>query len=251
MGKRILFLFCFLYVMQNALAQHHELSENKGEIGLLMGIASYKGDIAPDVQVFYSNYGVFFKKQLNNYVGIRLNAEMQKLGSNDLLSSDPYSFARAKKFEINSVEVSAMAEFYFLNYILRSRDHKFSPYLGFGIGYIKNLETFIPTPPPTPPPGARKTIPLTFPINFGMKYNILGQFNLFGEATYRFTNIDDLDFVTDIASTTTGYEGGSPGNDHFFTLKLGISYAFNKIYGMELNKAQKNHNSIFNRFKRK
>jgi len=249
MGKRILISLCFFYVVQTTMAQHYELSENKVEIGLMTGLASYNGDIAPDVQVFKSNYGVFFKKQLNNYVGIRLNAEMQKFGSNDLLSSDPYSFARAKKFEINSVEVSAMAEFYFLNYILRSRDHKFSPYLGFGIGYIKNLETFLPTPPPD----ASKTIPLTFPINFGIKYNILGQFNLFGEATYRFTSIDDLDFVTDspIPPSTSVYEGGAPGNDQFFSLKLGISYAFNKIYGLGLKIDQQNRKSFFNWFKRK
>ena len=258
MGKRILFLFCFLYVMQNALAQHHELSENKGEIGLLMGIASYKGDIAPDVQVFYSNYGVFFKKQLNNYVGIRLNAEMQQLASADMLSSDPYSLSRNANFAINSLEVSAMGEFYFLNYITESRNHKFTPYLGFGIGYFKNLETIQNnnTSIILPVAGVRNSkMDLTFPINLGLKYNIYRRFNLLAEATYRFTNFDDLDFLQDAyptaisANAPLGFQGSSTGNDQFFSLKLGISYSFNTIYGMEREKPHHNK-GLFNRFKR-
>ena len=64
MFKSVLFLFVFLSCSQFVMAQHTELSENKGEVGLLMGLASYQGDIAPDVQVYYRNYGAFAKKQL-------------------------------------------------------------------------------------------------------------------------------------------------------------------------------------------
>jgi len=260
MGKRILFLFCFLYVVQNALAQHHELSENNGEIGVVMGMASYKGDIAPDVQVFYRNYGVFYKKQFNNYVGIRLNAELQKLGSADMLSSDPYSLLRNSNFLMNSFELSLMGEFYFLNYISGgSRNNKFTPYLGFGIGYLKNLETihkdntsFIPDLE-----SARiLNSSITFPINLGVKYNIYGQFNLLGEVTYRFTNFDHLDFLQDTYSTEIsynaplGFQGSMTGNDQFFSAKLGISYSLNKIYGIEQVKPPQNK-GLLNRFRRK
>ena len=259
MGKRILFLFCFLYVVQNALAQHHELSENKGEVGLMLGMASYQGDIAPDVQVFYRNYGVFFKKQINNYVGIRLNVEMQKLASADMLSSDPYSLLRSADFLINTVEASVLGEFYFLNYISGSRDRKFTPYLGFGIGYFKNLETIHNnnTSNILTVAGVRSSnLDLTFPINLGVKYNFYRQFNLLAEATYRFTNFDRLDFLQDAfptaisANAPLGYQGSSSGNDQFFTLKLGSSYSFNKIYGMEQNKPPQTR-GLLNRFKRK
>jgi len=260
MCKRILFLFCLLYVVQNAFAQHNELSENNGEIGILMGRASYNGDIAPDVNVYYKNYGVFYKKQLNNYVGIRLNAEMQKLGSADILSSDPYSLLRNSNFLINSFDVSLMGEFYFLNYITGgSRDNKFTPYLGFGIGYFKNLETIHNNNTsviPAEEAVRSSTTNLTFPINFGIKYNIYRQFNLLAEATYRFTNFDHLDFLqdkypTDIyANAPLGFQGSSTGNDQFFSLKIGISYSLVKIYGMEDAKPQQKK-SLLNRFRRK
>ena len=118
MFKNVLFLFVFLCCSHCAMAQHSELSENKGEVGLLMGLASYQGDIAPDVQVYYRNYGAFVKKQLNNYVGVRFNVEMQKLASHDMLSANPYALLRNANFQINTIEASAMGEFYFFRTLL-------------------------------------------------------------------------------------------------------------------------------------
>ena len=89
MLRRILLLLFVLYTSQSLFAQHNELSQNTGEAGLMIGLASSNVDIAPDVQVFYRNYGAYVKKQLNNYVGVRLNVEMQKMGSHDILSTLP------------------------------------------------------------------------------------------------------------------------------------------------------------------
>jgi opacity protein-like surface antigen len=246
------------------MAQHTELSENKGEVGLMMGLASYQGDIAPDVQVYYRNYGAFAKKQLNSYVGVRLNVELQKLASHDMLSLDPYAILRNANFQINTIEASVIGEFNFLNFISGSRNKKFTPYLGFGVGYLYILDTIrnnntsvVVLSTAALLNGEQKKSPLnlTLPLNLGFKYNIYRKFNIFAEATYRYTTTDKLDFIDGNSTPMTaaaplGYQGSTSGNDRFFSAKLGISYSFNNIYGIAEYKPKKSI-GLFNRFKRK
>ena len=264
MFKSVLFLFAFLFFSHFVMAQHMELSENKGEVGLLMGAASYQGDIAPDVQVYYSSFGAFAKKQLNGYVGVRLNVEMQKLASHDMLSLNPYAILRNANFQINTIEASVMGEFYFLNYITGSRNKKFTPYLGFGVGYLHNLDTIrnnntsvasLTTDDLLNAKQKQSALNLTLPLNLGFKFNVYRRFNILAEATYRYTTTDNLDFINGNSTPATsvapfGYQGSTSGNDRFFTAKLGISYSFNNIYGIAQNKPNKS-NGLFNRFKRK
>lgn len=248
MLRRILFIFFALCSTHYSFAQHNELSQNTGEAGLMLGLATYNGDIAPDVQVFYRNYGAYVKKQLNNYVGIRLNVEMQKMGTHDLLSTLPYANDRNADFLLNTIEGSLLGEFYFLNYIAGSRNKKFTPYLGMGVGYLYTLEKIRNNNTSVVLP--LHQLPLTFPLNLGLKYNVLNRFNLFAEATYRYTFFDDLDFLTDQNVTANGFQGSRTGNDQFFSTKVGISYSFNKIYGMDQQKKAPKP-SLLNRFRRK
>jgi hypothetical protein len=264
MLRSVLFLLVFLCCSQFVMAQHTELSENKGEVGLMMGLASYQGDIAPDVQVYYRNYGAFAKKQLNSYVGVRLNVEMQKLASHDMLSLDPYAILRNANFQINTIEASVMGEFNFLNFISGSRNKKFTPDVGFGVGYLHILDTIrnnntsvvvISTDDVLSGKQKQSGLNLTMPLNLGFKYNIYRKFNIFAEATYRYTTTDKLDFIDGNATPKTaaaplGYQGSTSGNDRFFSAKLGISYSFNNIYGIAEYKPKKSI-GLFKRFKRK
>jgi len=264
MLRSVLFLLVFLCCSQFVMAQHTELSENKGEVGLMMGLASYQGDIAPDVQVYYRNYGAYAKKQLNSYVGVRLNVEMQKLASHDMLSLDPYSVLRNANFQINTIETSVMGEFNFLNFISGSRNKKFTPYLGFGVGYLHILDTIrnnntsvvnLTTDDVLSGKQKQSGLNLTLPLNLGFKFNVYRKFNIFAEATYRYTTTDKLDFIDDNATPLTtaaplGYQGSTSGNDRFFSAKMGISYSFNTIYGIGEYKPKKSI-GLFNRFKRK
>jgi opacity protein-like surface antigen len=264
MFKSVLILLVFLCCSQFVMAQHTELSENKGEVGLMMGLASYQGDIAPDVQVYYRNYGAYAKKQLNSYVGVRLNVEMQKLASHDMLSLDPYAILRNANFQINTIEASVMGEFNFLNFISGSRNKKFTPYVGFGVGYLHILDTIrnnntsvvvISTDDVLSGKQKQSGLNLTMPLNLGFKYNIYRKFNIFAEATYRYTTTDKLDFIDGNATPVTaaaplGYQGSTSGNDRFFSAKLGISYSFNNIYGIAEYKPKKSI-GLFKRFKRK
>ena len=268
MLKSGLLLFIFFFFSLLVMAQHTELSENKGEVGLLAGLASFQGDIAPDVQVYYRNYGAFVKRQLNNYVGIRFNVEMQKFASHDMLSLDYYALMRNANFQINTIEASAMGEFNFLNYISGSRNKKFTPYVGFGVGYlyildtIRNNNTSVVTLSASDLLNAKQKRPalnLTFPLNLGFKFNVYRRFNILAEATYRYTSTDKLDFIDNNPTPATldapfGYQGSTTGNDRFFSAKLGISYSLNDIYGIEQYKPPQKIgfiNRFINRFKRK
>lgn len=251
MFRRVLFLLVLLNFTHFVKAQHTELSENKGEVGLLMGRSFFQGDIAPDAPFFNWSYGAFVKKQMNNYFGIRLNVEMQQLAAYDILSLDPNSLQRDASFARNTIEGSLMTEFNFLNFITGSRNKKFTPYLSFGVGYLYMLDTLLNVR--TGVTNASSKLKLTFPMNLGFKFNVYRRFNIFTEATYRYTSMDDIDFLSSGSSaynTASGYQGNASGNDRFFSAKLGISYTFNRIYGMEKYEPKKSK-GLLNRFRKK
>ena len=81
-------------------------------------------------------------------------------------------------------------------------------------------------------------------MNFGFKYNVTGNFNIFGEVTYRFTTSDKIDyFADDTRRIPDGFkydlQASSSGNDQYFSTKMGISYNFVSIYGPDKPKKSK------------
>jgi outer membrane protein W len=228
-----LFLLFFTTSLQ---AQYLQLVENKGEFGVFAGQASYNGDLAPSLQFLSTNFGVFYKRQLNDYVGLRLNYEIVPLGAFDLLTGDSINSrlrGRDLYFKTTYQDISLMTELYFLKFIYGNKKYRFSPYLGFGVGYsspIKDASNYKNLA------GEYTQAPniITMPLNIGFKYNVVGSFNLFSELTYRFTNSDELDHFGDKDSHLNGglnYQASTSGNDQFFSAKLGLSYNLMKIYG--------------------
>ena len=66
MRKQFIYLFFILFFTTSAQAQYLQLVENKGEFGVFAGQASYNGDLAPNLQFLSTNFGGFYKKQLND-----------------------------------------------------------------------------------------------------------------------------------------------------------------------------------------
>ncbi len=227
MLKQILF-FCFLFGMTNLVqAQHLQLMENRGEIGLFAGQSSYRGDIAPDKFKFYNSYGAFYKKNFNDYGGFRLNYEQIQLGNYDIDSKNSYALDRDFYFSRKFHDISLMGEFFFTRFLPGNKVYRFSPYLGFGVGYMFEAEEEKGN-------SLRATIVqksfINFPIQLGFKLNLIQKLNLFAEASYRFTNTDELDYLVD-GSLVYDYQGSRSGKDQFFSVKGGISYNLIKIYG--------------------
>jgi len=232
-------MFSLLFTIQLS-AQHISLIENRGEIGIMGGASFYRGDIASDILFYKPNFGVFYKKQLNDYVGIRLNYEYISIGANDIQSANFYEYKRGLNFTRTAHDVSLMGEFYFVKFINGNKNYRFTPYLGFGVGAWKSIKST------TNLDTAKTQRTITFPINLGFKYNLSGPWNIFGEATYRFTNSDKIDFLADNTHhIPTGFQydiqGSTSGNDEYFTTKLGVSYNLLSIYGPD--KPKKNRKS--------
>ncbi len=233
--KYIHILFCVL-LANIVSAQNIQLVENKGEIGVMGGGSYYHGDIASDQLFFKPNFGAFYKKQFNDYVGIRLTYEYIGLGANDAQSANYYDSKRALYFERISHDISIMGEFYFLKFINGNKQFGFSPYLGFGVGGWKSISGKSNLPNPI----TQRTI--VYPINLGFKYNLFGPWNMFGEITYRFTNSDKLDYFDDTQTYTNAdgtFQASTSGNDRYFSSKFGISYNLLKIYGPDKTKKAK------------
>jgi len=267
------YIFCLLIGMTHlAQAQHLQLVENRGEIGGFIGQSSYRGDIAPDKFLFNKSYGGFYKKNFNDYGGFRLNYEQIQLGADDRYSKNDYATSRGFNFLRQFHDISLMGEFYFTRFIPGNKAYRFTPYLGFGVGYLLEIgngekELLISTPPSLVdlyifPTVSKSKRHLNFPLQIGFKYNLSKRWNIFSEAMYRFVSTDELDYIADgqrlqnifvntdeleyfadgqliknfsksAYAEKFNYQGSRSGKDQFFSVKAGISYNLIKIYGVE------------------
>ena len=246
MRCRFIFLIFTLFIGFTVSAQHLQLINDRGEAGVFLGYSSYSGDIASDVQFIKMNYGAFYKKQLNEYIGLRLNYEKMNIGASDANSQNAYDLSRGFVFERDFHEISVLSELYFNRFITDRKEYRFSPYLGFGAGSIfsgnmdrNNFSKKTKTD---------YTILIT---NIGFKWNLYKQINLFGEFKYRFTTSDYIDHFTDAtpmklltaASSAPTYQGSKSGKDDLLSASFGLSYNFRKIYGPERFKKKKSNKS--------
>ncbi|MFM6994258.1 MAG: DUF6089 family protein [Sediminibacterium sp.] len=253
MLNRIYILGCCIFLAQLVHGQHLQLIENRGEIGLFAGQASYRGDIAPDKLSYKNSLGAYYKKQYNDYAGFRFNYEQVQLGNKDLLSNNLYAKSRGFSFSRQFHDISLMGEFYFTRFLPGNKGYRFTPYLGIGAGYIlesgigqRNVEM--------PSIALSDAIPILpfirstkgymhIPVQLGFKFNLSQRWNIFSEAMYRFVHTDELDYIADgqliqhfspsVPADTYNYQGSRSGKDQFFSFKGGISYNLIKIYGEE------------------
>jgi len=80
MLKRFYILCCCMCLLQLVNGQHLQLIENRGEIGVFGGRSGYIGDLVPDILSKYYMGGLYYKKQYNDYAGVRFNYEKIQLG---------------------------------------------------------------------------------------------------------------------------------------------------------------------------
>lgn len=210
MLNRFYILGCCLLLVQLVHGQHLQLIENRGEIGLFAGQATYIGDIAPDKLSFKNNFGAYYKKQYNDYAGFKLNYEQLQLSSNDSASKNIYAKNRGFFFSRQFNDISLTGEFYFTRFLPGNKAYRFTPYLGIGVGYLFEskassfgIDTMSIILPPLqidsiiyPNHSASKGI-IHFPVQIGFKFNLTRRWNIFAEAMYRFALSDELDFFPD------------------------------------------------------
>lgn len=210
----VLFFNCFI-----ASAQLTEAFVHEGEFGISAGVGHYFGDLTTDMPIKNLKpkiaMGIFFKKQFNNYVGIKINGNYCFLGYSDVYTD--YAQNSVKKlrnlsFNSDVWELSISGDFNFFKFQPGFDEYKYTPYISLGVGVFSfspyaflNGQKYMLRELGTegqndkinyPALSAYGNMALCFPLALGIKYNLTDKINVFGEIAYRFTNTDYLDDVS-------------------------------------------------------
>lgn len=189
-----------------------------GEYGITAGAAHYFGDInnrgainRPKIAV-----GAFFRKQFNNYAGVRLSANFAQLGYSDKYSQNDYQRRRNLSFNTNIFEIALRGDFNFFKFIPSDPDHSFTPYATIGVGvfsydpyaYLRGQKYYLrplETEGETFYKGRKAygTMAVCFPVGMGVKYAVTEKINVSFELAYRFTTTD---YIDDVSSTYVGID---------------------------------------------
>ncbi len=213
MLKKTITILCLILGVKTTNAQIMDAYVHQGEVGVSVGLAHYFGDLNPNSAINRPKTaaGIFFRKQITNYIGIRLSGDYALLGYSDIYSSNPAQQARNLSFNTNIWEISLAGDFNFFEFHPGFEGYNFTPYIGMGIGVfsfdpyaylggekylLRTLGTegqgssLYPNLQPYSP------MAISIPFTFGAKYALNANTNIFGEITYRFTNTDYLDDVS-------------------------------------------------------
>lgn len=213
MLRKTILAICLITGMQTTRAQMMEPYVHQGEVGISAGVGHYFGDINPSTSVNRPKLaaGIFFRKQLTNYIGIRLSADYAQLGYSDVYSNNPVQQSRNLSFNSNVWELSLAGDFNFFDFNPGFEGYNFTPYVGLGIGVFSydpyaylNGEKYLLRPLGTEGQGSAAypelkpyaPIAISIPITLGAKYALSSRANIFAELTYRMTSTDYLDDVS-------------------------------------------------------
>lgn len=210
--KKILFLFATIVTLHTQ-AQVLDSYVQEGEFGFALGAGHYFGDLNTRAALNRPKIaaGIFFRKQFNNYVGLKVSANYAQLGYSDIYSKNEAQQRRNLSFNSAVWELSLTGDFNFFKFYPGVEGYNYTPYVSLGVGlfsfdpyaYLNNEKHFL-RPLGTEGQGSalypdRKpygSMAMCFPLAIGFKYNVTEKTNLFAEVGYRFTNTDYLDDVS-------------------------------------------------------
>lgn len=196
-----------------ASAQLYESNVHQGEFGGSIGLAHYFGDLNTNAAINRPKFsaGIFFVKQFNNYVGLKVAADYARVGYSDIYSKNVFQKRRNLSFNSNIWEASLSGYFNFFKFMPGVEGYNYTPYVSLGVGvfsydpyaYLAGEKYFL-RPLGTEGQGRGDstaaapygTMAMCFPLTVGFKYAINSDINVFAEIGYRFTNTDYLDDVS-------------------------------------------------------
>ncbi|HQV54145.1 MAG: outer membrane beta-barrel protein [Chitinophagaceae bacterium] len=186
----------------------------EGEFGIGLGSGHYFGDLNTRASLNRPKMAasVFFRKNLGNYIAVRLGASYAQLGYSDKYNDfNKQMFTRNLSFNSNVWELSLQGDFNFFRFMPGEPDYSFTPYITFGAGiftydpyaYLRD-EKILLRPLNTEGQGStlypdRKpysSMAISIPFGGGIKYAFNDRINIGFEVLYRFTNTDYLDDVS-------------------------------------------------------
>jgi len=212
MRKPLLFVCTILMAFTGVKAQY-ESYKQEGEFGIGVGLGHYFGDLNTSAALNRPKFsgGIYFLKQFNNYVALKIAANYAFLGYSDEYSKNPVQVERNLSFNSSVWEFSLAGQFNFFKFIPGVDGYNYTPYISLGAGVFSydpyaylNGQKYYLRPLGTEGQGStlypdRKqysSMAVCFPLSVGFKYAINDRFNVFGEVGYRFTTTDYLDDVS-------------------------------------------------------
>ena len=132
--------FFSFYLIFGIIIFGNQIKAQTHEVGIQAGVANYKGELAPSINYDtpgpYAN--VFYRANLGKAFSLRGNASFSKISDNDSGSDDTFARLRNHNFSTIVLELSAQAEYNFLNFRGGGRYEKqsFTPYVFSGIGLV-------------------------------------------------------------------------------------------------------------------
>ncbi len=218
-----IFVVCTLFF--KATAQDVDVYDQIGEFGITGGVAHYFGDLNTRAKINRPKptIGIFFKKQFNNYLGMRVSAHYAQLGYSDIYSDNDFQKSRNLSFNSEIFEIALQGDFNFFKFIPGDANYSFTPYVSLGIGafsynpyayyqgkkvFLRQLGTEGQNIGYTDPNNGKKrntygSVAACIPIGGGFKYNVSNNLNLSFQITHRLTFTDYLD---DISTTYVGID---------------------------------------------
>ena len=219
--------------------EHHE-------IGLMVGVSNYYGDLQPKMFPSYGYQpvaGIVYKYFMNPHIGIRLGASYTNLSAADSMSNIKVNQERNLSFATHLFEFHGALEFNLLPIEILKR--KATPYFFGGVSvfyfnpyalddngdkvYLRPLSTEGEGLPMYPDRKQYSLVNLAFPFGAGMKFFIGQRIMLTGEVGFRYTNTDYLDDVSKSyvnLDTLQAYKG---------KLARQMSYRGNTVVGWDHN----------------
>jgi hypothetical protein len=186
----------------------------EGEFGSGLGAGHYFGDLNTRARINRAKLAasVFFRKNLGNYIAVRIGASFAQLGYSDKYNSfNKQMFSRNLSFNSKVWELSLQGDFNFFRFMPGEPAYSFTPYITFGAGiftydpyaYLRDEKIQL-RPLNTEGQGStlypdRKpygSMAISIPFGGGIKYAFNERINIGFEILHRFTNTDYLDDVS-------------------------------------------------------
>lgn len=250
--KKILLIFSIIITATSSLfaQKGNNWTELQGEFGFTVGAAHYFGDLNTRARLNRPKpaVGLFFKKQFNNYLGMRISAHYAQLGYSDIYSTNVYQKARNLSFNTDILEFAVQGDFNFFKFIPGDPTYIFTPYVTLGLGifsynpyaYLNDKKIFL-RPLGTEgqnigyvdPASGKKRKPygstsVCIPIGFGIKYNINQSTNISFQVAQRLTFTD---YIDDVSTTFVGSDKFVPNS--VAQILQDRSYEKGQIIGVE------------------
>jgi opacity protein-like surface antigen len=234
-SKRFLFslLICAFMQIGSVFFSGKALAQNTSEVGVGLGAANYKGEVAPNYNLLKNRPALklFYRKDISAPITLRGALMLGMIRARDSDLDLPLHQHRRAEVTTNLAELSAAMEYNFLDYYDVKRIVRWTPYFMIGAA-VANYNNRVDFPGGVIKPFAN-TFVFAIPVGIGVKYALSNNWNLGVEFGARKTFSDRIDYFNARAEAALIPEDLPYTNpydkDWYYYNGVSLSYTFYKI----------------------